>query len=70
MKSASMFDAPSTIYKLLPCVASVPADDDVRLARRIQRDVEHRGRDVGGVIQQYTRFVKPAFDQFVAPSRR
>ena len=29
-----------------------------------------RGRDVGGVIEQYTRFVKPAFDQFVAPSRK
>eukprot|EP00879_Flechtneria_rotunda_P011328 GHRR01011833.1.p1 GENE.GHRR01011833.1~~GHRR01011833.1.p1 ORF type:complete len:489 (+),score=128.33 GHRR01011833.1:1545-3011(+) len=48
----------------------VDTDDDVRLARRIQRDVTHRGRDVGGVIEQYTRFVKPAFDMFVAPSRR
>ena len=25
---------------------------------------------MGGVIEQYTRFVKPAFDSFVAPSRR
>lgn len=48
----------------------VDTDDDVRLARRIQRDVAERGRDVAGVIEQYTRFVKPAFDQFVAPSRR
>lgn len=46
------------------------ADDDVRLARRIQRDVEHRGRDVRTVIEQYTRFVKRSFDMFVAPSRR
>lgn len=38
--------------------------------RRIQRDVAVRGRDVHGVIEQYTRFVKPAFDQFVAPSRK
>jgi uridine kinase len=37
---------------------------------RIQRDVAVRGRDVGGVIEQYTKFVKPAFDQFVAPSRK
>ena len=29
-----------------------------------------RGRDVTGVISQYTAFVKPAFDQFVAPSRK
>lgn len=48
----------------------VDTDDDVRLARRIQRDVAERGRDVEGVIQQYTKFVKPAFDQFIAPSRR
>mmetsp|Transcript_7841 Transcript_7841/g.20885 ORF Transcript_7841/g.20885 Transcript_7841/m.20885 type:complete len:520 (+) Transcript_7841:226-1785(+) len=48
----------------------VDTDDDVRLARRIQRDVAHRGRDVASVIEQYTRFVKPAFDQFIGPSRR
>jgi uridine kinase len=42
----------------------------VELECRIQRDVAVRGRDVGGVIQQYTKFVKPAFDQFVAPSRK
>ncbi|KAI8470578.1 MAG: uracil phosphoribosyltransferase-domain-containing protein [Monoraphidium minutum] len=48
----------------------VDTDDDVRLARRIQRDVQERGRDIAGVIEQYTRFVKPSFDQYVAPSRR
>ncbi|MEW5316301.1 MAG: hypothetical protein WDW38_007681 [Sanguina aurantia] len=48
----------------------VDTDDDVRLARRIQRDVACRGRDVAGVIQQYTRFVKPAFDRYIGPSRR
>ena len=37
---------------------------------RIQRDIVDRGRDVVGVIQQYTRFVKPAFDTYVAPSRK
>eukprot|EP01026_Neomeris_dumetosa_P039015 TRINITY_DN3194_c0_g1_i6.p1 TRINITY_DN3194_c0_g1~~TRINITY_DN3194_c0_g1_i6.p1 ORF type:complete len:349 (-),score=27.77 TRINITY_DN3194_c0_g1_i6:383-1429(-) len=48
----------------------VDTDDDVRLARRIQRDIEERGRDLEGVLRQYTKFVKPMFDQFVAPSRR
>ncbi|GIL75286.1 hypothetical protein Vretimale_7981 [Volvox reticuliferus] len=48
----------------------VDTDDDVRLARRIQRDVACRGRDVAGVLKQYTEFVKPMFEQFVAPSRR
>ena len=37
---------------------------------RIQRDVAMRGRDVGGVIEQYTKFVKPSFDQYVGPSRK
>ncbi len=37
---------------------------------RIQRDVAVRGRDVAGVIEQYTQFVKPMFDQYVAPSRK
>ena len=48
----------------------VDTDDDVRLARRIQRDTLHRGRDVQGVIEQYTKFVKPMFDQFILPSKK
>ncbi|MEW5300765.1 MAG: hypothetical protein WDW36_003672 [Sanguina aurantia] len=59
-----------SIRKMLNMCVFVDTDDDVRLARRIQRDVSVRGRDVDGVIKQYTQFVKPAFDQFVAPSRR
>mmetsp|Transcript_22942 Transcript_22942/g.63675 ORF Transcript_22942/g.63675 Transcript_22942/m.63675 type:complete len:463 (+) Transcript_22942:379-1767(+) len=58
------------IRELLHMKIFVDTDDDVRLARRIQRDVSERGRDVGGVIQQYTQFVKPSFDEFVAPSRK
>eukprot|EP00668_Euglena_longa_P002231 GGOE01002576.1.p1 GENE.GGOE01002576.1~~GGOE01002576.1.p1 ORF type:complete len:470 (+),score=175.88 GGOE01002576.1:56-1465(+) len=48
----------------------VETDDDVRLARRIVRDTNERGRDVSGVIAQYTHFVKPMFDTFVGPSRK
>mmetsp|Transcript_7348 Transcript_7348/g.12684 ORF Transcript_7348/g.12684 Transcript_7348/m.12684 type:complete len:495 (-) Transcript_7348:439-1923(-) len=48
----------------------VDTDDDVRLARRIQRDIVERGRDVKGVIEQYTKFVKPMFDNFVLPSKK
>ena len=48
----------------------VDTDDDLRLSRRILRDTEHRGRSLRGVIQQYTRFVKPSHDRFVSPSRR
>mmetsp|Transcript_2503 Transcript_2503/g.4309 ORF Transcript_2503/g.4309 Transcript_2503/m.4309 type:complete len:477 (+) Transcript_2503:66-1496(+) len=47
----------------------VDTDDDVRLARRIQRDTVERGRDVSSVITQYTRFVKPAFEKYILPSK-
>ena len=50
------------IRELLHMKVYVDTDDDVRLARRIQRDVAERGRDVGGVIEQYTKFVKPVSD--------
>ncbi|BDA43816.1 Uridine kinase-like protein 4 [Coccomyxa sp. Obi] len=58
------------IRSLLNMKIFVDTDDDLRLARRIQRDVAMRGRDIAGVIEQYTKFVKPAFDTFVAPSRK
>jgi len=58
------------VRALLNMKVYVDTDDDVRLARRIQRDVAVRGRDVAGVIEQYTKFVKPAFDAYVAPSRK
>ena len=48
----------------------VDTDDDLRLARRIKRDTISRGRDVDNVIAQYTKFVKPMFDQFISPSKR
>lgn len=46
------------------------APQNTLAACRIQRDISCRGRDVAGVLHQYTRFVKPAFQQFVAPSRK
>ncbi|CAI7818725.1 unnamed protein product [Closterium sp. NIES-53] len=48
----------------------VDTDADVRLARRIRRDTVHRGRDVQSVIEQYAKFVKPAFDDFVLPTKK
>lgn len=46
----------------------VDTDSDVRLCRRLRRDIAERGRDVAGVLLQYERFVKPAFDEFVQPT--
>ncbi|KAG8213128.1 uracil phosphoribosyltransferase-domain-containing protein [Butyriboletus roseoflavus] len=48
----------------------VQCDSDLMLARRIQRDVEQRGRNVEGVLEQYLRYVKPAYDNFVLPTSR
>ena len=47
----------------------VDADADVRLARRIKRDMEDRGRDLSGILEQYERFVKPATESFVVPTK-
>lgn len=47
----------------------VDADADVRLARRIKRDMESRGRDLSGILEQYERFVKPSTESFVVPTK-
>lgn len=46
----------------------IDTDSDVRLARRLMRDIGERGRDLDGVIKQYMKFVKPMFDYYIAPS--
>lgn len=45
----------------------VHCDDDIRLSRRILRDVTERGRDPQGIIEQYNRFVKPSYIEFIKP---
>lgn len=46
----------------------VDTDSDIRLVRRLQRDIMERGRDIVGVIKQYNKFVKPAFEQYIEPT--
>lgn len=48
----------------------VDTDADIRLARRILRDVQNRGRSMESVIRQYLETVKPMHDEFVEPSKR
>lgn len=43
----------------------VHTDDDLRLARRLQRDIVERGRTLEGVLKSYHKFVKPAHQEFV-----
>ena len=48
----------------------VDTDADVRILRRILRDVEERGRSLNSVINQYLQTVKPMHEQFVEPSKK
>ncbi|MGM9885956.1 MULTISPECIES: uridine kinase [unclassified Lactococcus] len=48
----------------------VDTDDDVRIIRRIRRDIEERGRTLDSVISQYLTAVKPMYHQFIEPTKR
>ncbi|MBM6613594.1 uridine kinase [Desemzia sp. RIT804] len=48
----------------------VDTDDDIRIIRRIKRDIEERGRTLDSVIEQYLNVVKPMHNQFVEPTKR
>jgi uridine kinase len=48
----------------------VDTDADVRLSRRLRRDIAERGRNVQGVLTQYEKFVKPAFDDYIHPTMK
>ena len=48
----------------------VDTDADIRLCRRIKRDVNKRGRTIESVLTQYQQTVKPMHDQYVEPSKR
>eukprot|EP00347_Sterkiella_histriomuscorum_P022337 403330835 len=48
----------------------VHSDDDIRLLRRLKRDVLHRGRTVDGVIKSYNRFVKASYDEYIKPTMK
>lgn len=48
----------------------VDAESDLRIIRRIQRDIHERGRTVESVIEQYLHTVRPMHLEFVEPSKR
>lgn len=48
----------------------VDTDADVRILRRIDRDIKERGRDLDSVINQYLTVVRPMHMQFIEPSKR
>nr|XP_028682989.1 uridine-cytidine kinase-like 1 isoform X11 [Macaca mulatta] len=58
------------LHQLLDMKIFVDTDSDIRLVRRLRRDISERGRDIEGVIKQYNKFVKPSFDQYIQPTMR
>lgn len=48
----------------------VDTDDDIRIIRRIRRDMAERGRDLADIIDQYLATVKPSYHQFIEPTKR
>jgi len=48
----------------------VDTDADIRFIRRLQRDIDERGRTAASVIQQYQTTVRPMHLEFVEPSKR
>ena len=55
---------------LLDIKLFVDTDADVRILRRIHRDVTERGRTLDTVMEQYLKTVKPMHEQFVEPAKR
>ncbi|XP_056896631.1 uridine-cytidine kinase-like 1a isoform X4 [Takifugu flavidus] len=62
--------ADKELLQLLDMKIFVDTDSDIRLVRRLRRDITERGRDIEGVIKQYNKFVKPAFEQYIEPTMR
>lgn len=48
----------------------VELDDDLRFIRRLQRDIEERGRSLESVVKQYLKTVKPMYHRFIEPTKR
>ena len=62
--------ADEKLRKLMDVKIFVDTDADVRILRRVVRDVKKRGRSLDSVVQQYLTTVKPMHEQFVEPSKR
>ncbi|MBU5670113.1 uridine kinase [Peptoniphilus sp. MSJ-1] len=58
------------LLNILDIKVFVDTDSDVRIIRRIKRDMKYRGRSLDSVIDQYLETVRPAHLQFVEPSKR
>ena len=48
----------------------VDTDDDLRVMRRIERDIQERGRDLESVLKQFRETVKPMHEEFIQPTKK
>jgi uridine kinase len=64
-----IFENPA-LRELFDIRVYVDTEADVRLARRIKRDIAERGRTLDSVLEQYETQVRPMHDQFVEPYKR
>lgn len=58
------------LRKLMDIKVFVDADNDDRLMRVVQRDIEERGRSVNKVLERYEKTVKPMHLQFIEPTKK
>ena len=62
--------ADETLRELMDIKIFVDTDADIRLCRRIKRDVNKRGRTLESVLTQYQQTVKPMHEKYVEPSKK
>lgn len=58
------------LRRLMDIKVFIDTDSDVRLIRRVRRDMAKRGRTLDSILTQYERNVRPMHEQFVEPSKR
>ncbi len=65
-----MIFADKRLRELMDIRIFVDTDADIRICRRIKRDVNKRGRSLESVIKQYQQTVKPMHEKYVEPSKK
>ena len=58
------------LRELMDIKIFVDTDADVRIIRRILRDIDERGRTLEAVVKQYLELVKPAHENFIEPTKK
>jgi uridine kinase len=62
--------ADADLRRLMDIMVYVDTDADIRILRRIDRDIRERGRELDSVVEQYLESVRPMHLEFVEPSKR